>query len=149
MKGLQTALMLAIGVTAGGMIAIQSVLNASLGERLGNFGSVLVLTLVSALLLAAVVLIFPRTARWDSLPALDEWYLYAGGVLGVAILAAPIFLVPRTGVALTLVAIVVGQLLAAVVIDHFGLFASPRIPVSLPRLLGIGLISLGALLTVR
>ena len=135
-----------LGAIAGGMIAIQSVLNATLGQRMGNLGSVLVLTIVSITALIVLILIFPNTADLKQRPSFSEWYLYIGGVLGVAILAAPIFLVPRIGTTSTLVAIVLGQMAMALLIDHFGIFASPKIEVTLTRVLGIALVTFGAFL---
>jgi transporter family-2 protein len=129
-----------LGIVAGAMITVQSVLNASLGGRAGLLGSVLLLTLVSIALLIALILVFPSTANFRSLPGPSEWYLY---------LAAPIFLVPRLGAALTLTAIVLGQLVLAVVIDHFGLLAAPKIEASLLRVGGVALIALGAFLVSR
>jgi len=142
-------LLTGLGIIAGGLIAIQSVLNASLGQRIGNLGSVLVLTLISAVTLVILIIIFPASSNLSSLPSLSEWYLYIGGVLGVAILAAPIFLVPRVGTTSTLIAIVLGQLTIALVIDQFGLFASPKIGISSVRILGILLVALGAYLVGR
>ncbi|MDJ0916086.1 MAG: DMT family transporter [Desulfobacterales bacterium] len=149
MKGLHSYLLFVFGIIAGGMIAVQSVLNATLGERIGNFGSVLVVTLVSVAILIPIICVFPQTARFGALPGLSEWYLYTGGALGVLILAAPILLVPYIGTTSTLVAIVMGQLLIALMIDHFGLFASPRITASLPRLFGIVLVAIGAIFVTR
>jgi transporter family-2 protein len=131
------------------MIAVQSVLNATLGLRTGHFGSVLVLTFVSIAVLVVLILFFPGTARFQFLPGASEWYLYAGGALGVGILAAPIFLVPRIGATSTLVAIVMGQLILALAIDHFGLFASPKIEATLVRIFGVALVGLGAYLVGR
>lgn len=138
-----------IGVVAGGLIAIQSVLNASLGQRIGNLGSVLVLTFVSTITLILLILFFPSTSSLSNMPGISEWYLYIGGVLGVAILAAPIFLVPRIGTTSTLIAIVLGQLTVALLIDQFGLFASPKIGINYVRLIGILLVVLGAYLVGR
>jgi transporter family-2 protein len=138
-----------MGVVAGGLIAIQSVLNASLGQRIGNLGSVLVLTFVSAVTLIILILFFPSTSDLKNLPGISEWHLYVGGVLGVAILAAPIFLVPRIGTTSTLIAIVLGQLTAALIIDQFGLFASPKIGINFVRVIGILLVVLGAYLVGR
>ena len=87
-----------IGIMAGSMITIQSLLNAALGKKTGNLGSVLVLTIVSISLLVLLIILFPNTANLKNIPGLSEWYLYVGGVLGVAILAAPIFLIPRIGI---------------------------------------------------
>jgi transporter family-2 protein len=144
-----TILLSGVGVIAGGLIAIQSVLNSSLGQRIGNLGSVLVLTFVSIAVLIALILIFPSTANLRQLPGLSDWHLYVGGVLGVAILAAPIYLVPRIGTTSTLLAIVLGQSLFALAIDHFGLFASPKIELDLVRIGGVLLVAVGAYLVGR
>jgi len=138
-----------LGIVAGAMITVQSVLNASLGGRAGLLGSVLLLTLVSIAFLIVLVLLFPSTANFGSLPGLNEWYLYLGGVLGIIILAAPIFLIPRLGAALTLTAVVLGQLTLAVIIDHFGLLAAPKVEAGLLRIAGVALVALGAFFISR
>ena len=138
-----------LGVLAGALITVQSVLNSSLGTRAGVMGSVLVLTLVSIAVLIVLILVFPNTANFGALPGLSQWYLYLGGVLGIIILASPIFLIPKIGAAGTLTAIVVGQLTIAVVVDHFGILAVPRVEASLLRVAGIALVALGAYLVAR
>jgi transporter family-2 protein len=45
-----------------------------------------------------------------------------------------------------LVAIVLGQMVMALLIDHFGILASPKIEVTLTRVLGIALVAFGAFL---
>lgn len=143
---MKVLMLFAIGILAGSLITLQSVLNASLGQKIGNLGSVLVLTCVSILALLLLILLFPTTANFKQLPGISEWYLYLGGVLGVGILAAPIFLIPRIGATSTLTTLVVGQLLLALFIDHFGLFHVPRIEISVTRILGIVCLLVGALL---
>lgn len=135
-----------IGLVAGAMITVQSVLNSALGARTGNFGSVLILTIVSIVLLAGLIVLFPGTADFKGIPGVSEWYLYVGGLLGVVILAAPIFLVPRIGATSTLTALVIGQLALALLIDQFGLFGFPRIDISLARAAGLALLVAGAFL---
>jgi transporter family-2 protein len=53
------------------------------------------------------------------------------------------------GTTSTLVAIVFGQLLMALLIDHLGLFTSPQIGATLPRILGVTLVAAGAILVSR
>jgi transporter family-2 protein len=146
MLSLRIIFLTTLGIIAGGLIAIQSALNSSLGQRAGNLGAVLILTVVSAITLIILIIFFPATSTLNNLPGISEWYLYAGGVLGVAILAAPIFLVPKIGTTSTLIAIVLGQSLFALIIDHFGLFASPKIEVNIARAVGILLVAAGAYL---
>lgn len=139
----------AMGVAAGSMITLQSVLNAALGKKTGNLGSVLILTIVSILLLVCLIILFPNTANLKNIPGLSEWYLYAGGVLGVAILAAPIFLIPRIGATSTLTALVIGQLFLALIIDHYGFFSSPKIEINVMRVMGIILLIAGVFFIKR
>lgn len=146
MSSLRLILLSGLGIVAGGLIAIQSVLNSNLGQRIGNLGAVLVLTFISAILLIALILLIPSTSNLRNLPGISEWYLYIGGFLGVAILAAPIYLVPRIGTTSTLIAIVLGQSIIALVMDHFGFFASPKIEISLARGIGVFLVAIGAYL---
>src|SRR5260221_749635 len=97
-----------IGTGAGALITVQSVLNAALGKRTGSLGSVLLLTLVSIALLIPLVLLIPGTADLRQLPGPSQWYVYAGGLLGIAILATPIVLMPRIGPTATFTALVAG-----------------------------------------
>ena len=138
-----------IGVVAGGLIAIQSVLNSSLGQRAGNLGAVLLLTFVSTGGLILLLVCFPSAASFKNLPGLSEWYLYLGGILGIAILAAPILLVPRIGTTSTVISIILGQSIMALLIDQFGMFASPKVEISIARIAGVCLVALGAYLVGR
>ena len=149
MSSLRLILLSGLGIVAGGLIAIQSVLNSSLGQRIGNLGTVLALTFISAILLIVLIFFFPSTSNFRNLPGISEWYLYIGGFLGVGILAAPIYLVPRIGTTSTLIAIVLGQSIIALVIDQFGLFASPKIEINLARGVGVLLVTVGAYLVGR
>lgn len=135
-----------LGIIAGSMITVQSVLNSALGRKTGILGSVLILTLVSVSLLLILIALFPNTANLRNAPGSSEWYLYLGGALGIIILAAPIFLIPRIGTTSTLTALVVGQLCLALLIDHFGLFGVPKVEINLARSAGVVLLALGAFL---
>ena len=56
---------------------------------------------------------------------------------------------PRFGVGNAVFCVLLGQMLAASVIDHFGLFGAVVRPLSLIRASGIGLMALGVLLIQR
>ena len=142
-------LLFLVGTAAGALITLQSVFNAGLGKRTGNLGSILLITIVSIILVTVLIFMFPKTASLRALPGPGEWYLYLGGLLGLGILAAPIFLVPQIGATSTLTAVVVGQLLLALFIDHFGLFGTPKIEINPARFIGLALLILGAYLIAR
>jgi len=137
------------GIAAGSLIAFQNVFNADLGKRIGTLGGVLILTAVSLLVAGVLILLIPHSADFSGLPGLDHWYVYLGGLLGVAIVSVSIILLPQIGSTATLTALVVGQLTAALVIDHFGLLGSPKIEIDLGRVAGVAFLVLGAFLIGR
>ncbi len=71
---------------------------------------------------------------------------WLGGIIGAFFVASSIVLVPRLGVALTFSLIVAGQMLITLALDHFGYLGLEQRPVSIPRLLGILLITGGVIL---
>jgi transporter family-2 protein len=138
-----------LGVLTGSMLTVQSVLNATLGKRVGVLGSLVVMTVVGLGMTLLFIAIFPSTSNLRNLPGRGEWYLYLGAVMGFGIMIAPIFLIPRIGATSTLTALVMGQLILALVVDHFGLLATPKIEAGMVRILGVGLVVLGAYLISR
>jgi bacterial/archaeal transporter family-2 protein len=146
---MRLAAFLIVGILAGACISIQSVLNSGLGKRIGNFGSVLALSIVSGLVIIVVILAFPGTANLKNLPGIKDSYLYLGGILGIGIIATPIFLIPRVGATSTLSAMVIGQLFLAVVIDQFGILGAPKISIDLPKIIGVLLLVFATFLITK
>ncbi len=146
---MQLVLFILVGFIVGSMIAVQNVINASLGRYAGIMGAVLVVGISSLVVVFLVVLLFPRTANLRGLPGPDHWYLYLGGVLGFCIVAAPVILIPRIGATATVTAIVAGQLVMALIADQVGLLGNPRILVTLPRIVGVALLAAGVYLVGR
>lgn len=142
-------LLIGVGVITGASVALQNVINASLGQHVGSLGAVFIVALVGALLISIALVLFPRSSDLRSLPGPTQWYLYLGGLLGIFIVATPVFLVPRIGATATITAIIAGQLIMALAADQLGLFGNPKIVASLPRILGILLVAVGAYLVAR
>lgn len=71
---------------------------------------------------------------------------WTGGILGAFFVTATVVLVPRIGVALAFSLIIAGQMLITLIIDHFGMLGVPEKPVSLMRVLGATLITIGVIL---
>jgi len=82
---------------------------------------------------------------WHQLSELPAWS-WSGGVLGAFYVTVMVAFAPRLGAATLLALIVAGQMLASVLLDHFGALGFPRQSISLPRLLGVVLLFLGVLL---
>lgn len=78
-----------------------------------------------------------------------SWWKWTGGLIGAVYVTTVIVSVPKIGTANLVSLSVAGQLLAAVVLDHYGLLGFAVHPANNWRLLGILLIMAGALLVVR
>jgi transporter family-2 protein len=75
--------------------------------------------------------------------------MWLGGLLGAFFVCASIVLTPRLGTATTVGLFLAGQVIASIIIDHFGLFGITVQPASLPRLLGALLIIVGVAVVQR
>lgn len=71
---------------------------------------------------------------------------WTGGILGAVFVASAVILVPKLGVALTFSLIIAGQMIVTLVIDHFGFLGVPVKEVSIFRVLGATLITIGVVL---
>jgi transporter family-2 protein len=74
------------------------------------------------------------------------WWVWTGGVLGAFYVLATIILIPRIGAGTTVALVLAGQIVASVLIDHFGLINVPIHLLSLPRILGAILVIIGVVL---
>ena len=133
---------------AGIGLAIQPPTNAALVKASGSLwlGS-LVSFAVGTVILTGVWLIADRTPL-ANLREARPW-MFLGGAYGAFVVAAAAFAAPRLGLASMLTIMIATQLVAALVIDRFGLIGLPRAPISGLRLAGVGLVLMGAVLVRR
>jgi transporter family-2 protein len=75
--------------------------------------------------------------------------VWTGGVIGAVYVTLTVILVPRLGPALMFGTIVAGQMLAALVLDHYGLLGVPTHPVNVGRLVGALLLIAGVVMIRR
>lgn len=78
-----------------------------------------------------------------------EWFKYTGGFLGVIVVTFVILSVQEVGASNMFVLIVAGQLLTALVMDHFGWLGLLENPVSAKKIIGVLLVVTGAWLVTK
>lgn len=149
MSLLSNLAMLALALLAGVTTAYQPGLNARFAEHAGakvwggvaNFAvGLLAMTIVAATFRAPP----PAASRLGEGP----WWMWLGGLCGAFFVTLALILVPRIGAATYLTAMIAGQLLASVVIDHFGHMGLPIREVTPGRVIGLLLI-FGGMVMVR
>ncbi|MDA8746277.1 DMT family transporter [Rubripirellula amarantea] len=124
-----------VGLAIGSLFGMQPSINGTLGASVEH-------PLQASLILICVATgTFPP--RFVSSPGQLPWWIWTGGAIGVAVVTGTLVLAPRVGSLTLFVAFISGQVLTALVIDHFGWLGNPRIHASPMRLLGAGLLLAG------
>jgi transporter family-2 protein len=75
--------------------------------------------------------------------------LYVGGVLGAFYVTLVAILIPKIGVANTMIAIILGQVLLSLLLDHFGFLGIEVREINWLRILGASLVLSGLVLVVK
>ena len=127
----------------GGMaIAAQSSINGSLSIRTDVVTTAWLANVVAAVILFVLVIFFepPQTATMFSVPM---WQL-SGALFGTFSMVAIVVGVPRIGTAATIVAVIAGQIIMGLMVDHFGWFGNTQLRLDEKRIMAIVLLA-GAL----
>ncbi|QMU31285.1 DMT family transporter [Adhaeribacter radiodurans] len=134
-----------IAFIAGSGIAVQSGANAQLRLLVNN---PLVTALISFLVGAVALVILVIATASKELPSGQvlthiAWWKWLGGIMGAFYIVSVVITAPKIGAANTLGFVMAGQLLFAVLFDHFGWLGFQTHPVSPLRILGVALLLLG------
>lgn len=138
-----------VGLAVGALVVIQGGMNSRVMMALGGtMPATLVNFIIGALFLLAVMIVTGHVTSLQGISQTPRWTLLAG-VAGVLLVMGTAFLIPRIGAAHTVALLVVGQALTSLAFDHFGLLGMPVIQISTVRVVGCGLLALGAVLVGR
>jgi bacterial/archaeal transporter family-2 protein len=143
-------LLLPVALVAGMAAPTQFAINSQLRQVVGGpVVAAAVSFLVGTVILFAAAAVVSRSVHeLGPIMSAPPW-MYLGGLLGAFYVCASIVLTPRLGVATTIGLFLAGQVMASMVIDHFGLFGVPVQPASIPRILGALLIIIGVAVVQR
>lgn len=140
---------LIIAALSGVTMAFQGTLNSVLSKVIGLLEATFVVHLVGLLFVSLLLFVFKLGEGKLSLISQAPLYTYLGGILGVIITYGVIRSIPKVGVAPATTAIILGQVLTASLIDHFGLFGMDRLCFNWCRAGGTLLMAAGAWLLLR
>jgi transporter family-2 protein len=73
-------------------------------------------------------------------------WMWAGGAFGVCFISLALVLLPKLGASGFMALALAGQVVASLVLDHFGWFGLVQRQVSLPRVLGVVMLIAGVVL---
>ena len=136
---------LIIALAAGVALATQSAINTQLAKAMS--GEAVIATFIS-FAVGTIVLFFiawVKTDLWGNLSTVPSqpWWKLIGGVLGAIVVFTTVLLAPKLGITAMLFFIIVGQLITAATIDHFGLIGMPIREVNITKFIGLIIVAFG------
>ena len=136
---------LIIALAAGVALATQSAINTQLAKAMS--GEAVIATFIS-FAVGTIVLFFiawVKTDLWGNLSTVPSqpWWKLIGGILGAVVVFTTVLLAPKLGITAMLFFIIVGQLITATTIDHFGLIGMPTREVNITKLIGLIIVAFG------
>ena len=141
------SLFLILALTAGAFLPLQAGINAQL--RLYT-GSPVIAAFISFVVGTAVLLVIALALRieWPAAAAFARapWWVWIGGALGAFFVFLAIVLAESLGAAVLVSFIIAGQMLASILLDHYGWAGFSRHPINPTRILGALLLLSGVLL---
>lgn len=136
-----------VGILSSVAVGVKSPLASMITQRLGMLESIFIIH-IGGVLVILIPLLFLKggnLGNWRSLP----WYALVAGTMGLIVVGGASFMIPRIGVAASITLIIAGQLVISSVLDHYGLLGVHIRHMDWQRALGLLIVFVGALLTVR
>ncbi|MFV2949588.1 DMT family transporter [Pseudomonas japonica] len=138
---------LAMSVMAGALIPVQAASGGTLGRTLGHplWGAAVALFIgFFAIVITAVTLRLPTPSFSNAIQG--PWWMWIGGITGAIYVATSLALLPKVGAANFILCVIAGQMIAALLLDHFGLLGLAVKPVTVGRVLGVLVMIIGLLI---
>lgn len=147
MKMSNQLLFILLSLLAGAMIPFQSAMNAQLGKSLQSpYYSALTVFVVAFIGLAIYILAARYSTPSGSQFAAAPKWSYLGGIFGGTYILLIVICAPKLGIGNVTVVVLLGQIIAAVFIDQFGLLNAMVHRITWQRLLGVALMIAGVYL---
>jgi bacterial/archaeal transporter family-2 protein len=139
---------IALAFLAGSLLPFLGAFNARLGAAVASpIHASMISFFIGTLAVAAYVVATKQTVSWAGFVS-APWYAWLGGLCGAFCLTAIILTYRPLGPGLSFGLLVAGQLMIAVLLEHFNILVAEPHPISLLRIVGIGLV-LGGVVCIR
>ncbi len=144
---MQSTISYAMVMLAAGIgVPVLAALNAALGVRLGSPVPAAVVLFSVALSCSVLILALSGPGKILGVSAAPKHLFLAGTLVAFYVLSIT-WIAPKFGVGNAVFFVLLGQLISAAIIDHFGLMGAIPQPLTLTRAAGIGIMGLGVFVT--
>jgi len=135
-------------IVVGMGIPVTAALNANLGQHIASPVAASTILFGVGFAMTALVLAFVGLPARSALAGVSPWYYVAA--LGVVFyILAVTWSAPRIGVGNAIFFVLLGQLIAAAIIDHFGMFGAARSTITIQRAIGLAVMAVGVYLAKK
>ena len=113
-------LVILLGIFGGVSVGLQTPIVGMMGKRIGANASTFVVHVSGSIITGLALLLSggEKIREWRTLP----WYMLGSGIFGFVLFYTIGKTIPKLGASSAITLIIVGQLIAGMVIDQFGLF---------------------------
>jgi transporter family-2 protein len=136
-----------LSAIAGISFVVQQAVNSQLrGEIASPWWAGFVSYLGGTIVMFIVAVTLREPLQFEAIGR-SSWVSWSGGLFGAIYIAISILMLPRLGAATVVALIVLGQIVGALALDHFGLLGVTERSITPTRIVGAALLVFGVVLT--
>ena len=124
-----------LALFAGAALSFEGAIYSELGKTIGQLETSFYNFFMGSIIMGLLWLFFGKGKLSYAVEA-PKWSLL-GGVLGVIYLTSIVISVPFVGVGVTMVAVIIGQLVMSMVIEHFGWLGSKKTRINKEKIMAV------------
>ncbi|WP_180272608.1 DMT family transporter [Konateibacter massiliensis] len=129
-----------LSILSGVLLSVMIAMNSELSSSMGVYYSVALIHLIGLVIIIAIMKVKKLSMKFQkNIPLI--WY--SGGAVGILTTVFQNVTVSTLGVSKTLALALFGQSVISIVIEHYGLFETPKKRIRKKQFIGIGLILSG------
>lgn len=129
-----------LSILSGFILSIMIAMNSDLSSTMGVYISVALIHFIGLVIIVIILKVKKLSMKFDkNIP----FYWYSGGAIGILTTVFQNVTVSNLGVSKTLALALFGQSVISILIEHYGLFETPKRLVHKKQFIGIGLILSG------
>lgn len=133
---------------AGLGIPLMAALNGGLGTKLQSPALAASILFLVGLAISVTYLLVVEGVPSELYKPNTPWYLYFGGIFVMFYILSITWVAPRFGISNAVSFVLLGQLVAMSLIDHFGLVGALQHSLSTKRIIGLILMAVGVFIVV-
>ncbi|MGE7903539.1 DMT family transporter [Peribacillus sp. NPDC094092] len=124
-----------LALLAGAALSFEGAIYAELGKTIGQIETSFYNFFMGTVIMGLLWLFF-GIGKLSYILEAPKWSLL-GGVLGVIYLTSIVVSVPFVGVGITMVAVIIGQLVMSMIIEHFGWLGSKKTRINKEKIFAV------------